>query len=1297
MDSWFGLLIVAAVLAGLLTCWLIWRARMPSLAGLPTMAAKAKGLLAKPQVQKGLALLTYLTTRRERHYQTPWVLLLGDQGAGKSSLVASVSRTLVMQESTSVLGDMEGMTWHKLVRGMVIDPAGSLCAAAAGSKEEKQWLGALQHVVDQRPERPIDGIVLAVSARTLLNLSGDALTAAAEQAYLQLDRVQDSFEFVLPVYVVVTQCDAVPGFSAFWQTLPDRYDGMVGWSAPPHAESQTPAEWAASAYSMVIERLKALQLEVAASSKPIGDVDRFFLFPRRFQNLQSRLGLWLSTALRPSPWNAGFLCRGIYFTGSVVANGDPSGAAREDVAFVNHLFDRKVLAERGLARPTRKGIWSRNGAIRSLQRAAIAGFVLMLVGMGVSSYQLNRQINVLSDSLSLIRNNWKDPAEKPCASKNEVFDLITQVAKIRAKTVYLALPASWVDRRVTKWSDEVIVEEAFRQVIMPSVGCHLLHRAHELDADAAQRTARQGSPGKDSYENLNDALFQRIAAAEAFEENLSRFRLLSHYNATESDQDVMDAFAALIEYVYDSPLPDGVRDPQGAFAQSLAELTYPAERQFTVPPNLRSHVVEQVTALAAKVRRQLGQDVAAGPDLLSALQQEQEPVAANARRLGWWLNWVNKSWIGSSAAANPCADTDRKLSQGARRLTHFNGVYSPLEKLSAAFSAQGCYEPAMRTIGSLRLAPYGAVFPEQNGVLSLNPALAAELDGLTNLLSLDFMQLAQARDFSCQVGRSAWNPSQLGLANHYIEEYQRFARRADLPPLGTTPPQRTLYDRIARSQLERALNDAFQAAQQAPSDAVPLRQVGVESLSDSEVQLDRESRNFADVVPPISDLMFMYGQFKFTTSRDAIVQCTRQYATESLRRIVTLADESRLYDPAPANDGMVFQLGNPSALENYLNRHLDRASVLSRYVRPFVKFLKNNPGDHDAHLIPSQTGDYWNNTIAEINAYMESKNPAGDVALLNDLFLKQLSGLSYANCNKQLGDKPSAPQFNLFAERRWQMELRARELCAKQTDLSAEEAYRKLAVRFNLDLAGRYPFADANHGDAPVAVVKAFFTDYLAQRDALRQSLAPLKDPKWTPVRAFLDQLDGAAAFFQASVLAPDPGRPVKLSLGFRAQAAASPGSDQVVAWAMTIASASAGYPNRATALDWNPGDGIELDLTWADYAQVAPAADTKQAGVKMEGKTVTYLETGEWALLRFIDDHRSVGGGAADAAARSQVLLEFNVPVVPLQGANTKGRNAALYMTLAFPNPDGKGPTAPLLKPPGRFPSAAPIVWRKE
>ncbi|WP_148716417.1 type VI secretion system protein [Chitinolyticbacter meiyuanensis] len=1297
MSTLFIGLLVAACVVALITVWLIWRARKPMpISTVSTSERKNKSL--KERLLGLVQTLDYIGTRREWRYREPWVLLLGEQGAGKSSLAASLSPHLRRD-----IGDREkrlhakGCEWHFLHHGVLIDTDGKLANAPADSKEAREWTATLVEISDQRPERAIDSIVVVVSAPALASASAETRDAMADRVYRQLYQVQERFEFLLPVYVVVSQCDGIDGYAAYWQALGERDDPasrnrrqLVGWSAPAVAEGATPKEWAEDAMDAMYERLKTLQLDTAAESDQIADADRFFLFPRHFQQLRDPLGQWLSVVFRGSAWHPGFYFRGVYFTGSSEANGQPSSSGERctSVEFVDALIDDKVLAEPMLARPARTGVWSRNRVIRKLQVAGIVGFLLLCVGLVWSTVRLQHQVQTLKHSLEIVER-----VSSECASTEQVYALIRQMTRIDTNLTYLAIPVSWFDGRATSQSARYIAEEGFNEVIMPSISCYLGKRAQHLFEDSQKSILGNDSLG---YFEARDRLESNLKRLIELETNLSRFEYIEKASSPADNPRVMKEFADLARYAYGKPLPDEVRNERGAFSAALAAVQ--GDLKPPLPQAMRTQLAREYGLQAELVQQQLQKSVQAGGQLLESLQAQKEPILQNTRDFTQWLSWIRSEWLQPGKGADPCARIQARLRADFIALEQRNHDYAPLFANLAQFDENSCTRPAMTQLADMQLPPYGLLFTQQGSGLLLNPALEDELLGLSTLVNLNFMQVVSPRPFQCLSASVGWRPAMVNAATNYVAEYQRF--KAKQPKDDTLPDYtRPMYDRLARRALQNVLDDTLRQAQLPASSDAMLTLVSSEALSQADAQLARESEDMSHVVDPLLGVLRLYEQLGFTASGAQVTQCARDYAADSLARVDALASQSRLYDPTQGPlDGQFFALGSTPVVKDYLARQVSRGGVLAGYAQPFVVLLQNAGVVDESQRANPQTAEYWTNTIGELNRYVQFKEPNGQVGHLDDLFLKQFETLSYENCRKTLADY-KAPEYgnDLFSIRRQALEQKVTLRCKDQRQAAAAETWGDFAERFNRELAGRYPFGPLTARDASLATVKRFFVDYDAQRAKLEQLLDDVPVEHLQAANGFLDGLDAANDFFKSTLTAGDVSLPVQLDLAFRAQTADATGSEQLLNWTMTSGERQAGFPNRNTNLPWPWGQVLVLDLQWADRSVWRPFADARQPDLTVDGQVASFVATGDWALLRMIRSHAPRGVVGRDPTDPTRLLLEFNVPTAnPGQpDGRTEQRTMRAYLGVKLSGVDPKTKAAQPLTLPANFPQRAPLLWR--
>ncbi|MGN6318126.1 type VI secretion system protein [Trinickia sp.] len=1261
-------------------------------------------------IERASLAIDYLRTRREWRYASPWLMMVGQAGAGKTSLLESIGpqhRQPLSERQRSL--SIDGSTWYALDEALVLDPVGKLSDAAAsaaldGGAQEGPEARAWQKFLDQldalRPERAIDGIVLVVSATTFLQRDPVRCMAAAQNARQQLRTLEERLEFALPVYLVVTACDHIDGFSAFWrsQSTPRR-DEMVGWSAPSQSPEGPPSEWGASIFEEIGRQLRALQVESAAHCERIapGDADPLFLYPHRFAQMQAPFEQWLSIVFQVSAWETAFFLRGVYFTGIVAEHGDEHGderarpiGPRQDVSFVRDLMLEKVLAERRLARPTRAGVWSRNLLIRRVQWLCVFVFSTLLIACGVRIYQLDRQIGrVVHDLERMQQLQAPDSGSNgSCIAQAPVYQLIEQVAQIDADAQSWLLPVSLFDSRLSRQSARRVVDDAFKKVILPGLACQMSQRGYELSAQATAGV----TAGLD-YTQAQSQLKSFIALVDNYEQNAARFQRLLGKTPYAKERAPLPDFIELVAYAYRAPLPAFVRTRPGLLPAALESLT---SRDFgadiATPPRLKRNISDHIVALAAQAGSLMQSELQAGPLLLAQLQAKKLPILAHVQQFTRWLTWVRTSWLGSSATANPLSSAQSELAASLRPLTVDFGYPSyMLAQVSAQFDAAHQYPLAMQTLNGMSLPGYGPLFVTLNGQVTLNPAVQSELTGLNALGGLGYMAIDPVSNFTCQGNLANWSSTLVKDANQYALDYRKFIAQ---PTLKNAQPD-ALYRKLAWYQLELAMNTSLQSAQAAANVAAN----GSSSAATSaEAQQSADSGNFAVIAPLLIAVEKQFSALGMNGSATQLTQCAHQYANGQLSRIALLADQSQLYQPAflPASsdpDAYFFDLGSTPVITDMLARQVSRVQILVGYAQPILNYLNQAEPSAPNPSANTSNAAYWNNTANELKRYAQGKDPTSQPSLLDNLFLKQLPSLQNGTCATVLASYQSAPLGNdLFSNHREQLEQSVQMRCKGERYAQAQNAYQPIASRFNRDLAGRFPFGAIDADDASLAAVSSFFSDYESTRATLEKQIASLTDPYWKSVRQFLSQLDQVDAFLHGNVVpssttSADANPLLNLNVNFRALQSAANGSNQISQMNLMSGAKGVAFPNGGNSMDWQYGQPLVLDLSWADLSLWRPAATVDVPDLQVDGNTASFAAAGNWALLRMIERHRPTSAPANDP---SRALLQFDVRVLDSHGAGTPaGDTAHVFLSLKLSNANAKTPTP--LRLPAAFPTAAP------
>lgn len=1286
--------IVAALVLAVLAVWLVLRWRRPKV-GKDATAAQAD--IPKPWAGKlrgGMDILVqalrYLSTRREWRYTSPWIMLLGERRAGKSSIAASLTdgrrEALILRERQLTV---DGADWHFCSGGVLIDPDGALSWAEQGSKEEWRWQQLLRAIDERRPERGLDGTILTVSARTLMKGHGDPLRDLAEQCHRQLWQVQKSFEFVVPVYLVITQMDAVEGYAEFWRNLPTRLrDGLWGWSNPSLIDHEPAADIARAVCGEVVGGLRQLQIALAASGAEIDAPDRFFLFPHCFSGIEPGLKSFLESLLKPSVHHANFYFRGVYFCGSEACDGETLKGVCKEVDFAQPLLRDKVFAEPGLARPLQKSIWSRNRILRKFQYGLIASAMALCVALFYDVNSLVREVNEFKSSVAQIHAKSGNLTRVDhCLSYASVSKLLEQMGELNSDTRYVSIPISWFDHRLSEDVGEWLAQKMFEQYVMPSLQCRLeqeaeaLINAHIFDPDDTLNTSQTVDGMVQQYDNYA----QRVARLES---NVAAFAKVAKGGASTPLPEKARLFDQLLLGLYQVKPERHAPAITASYLKSMAALHYSGEP--SIRKDYRGKIGQKLQEGGEFLYQEMVSRVGLGQRLIGQLLSEEPEldIPSNLALLKDWVDWVQVNWISDSTDKNPCARVRDTVLDRLEGLQAEHGYAGDVAEIRHSFDPQNCRTMALNQLTATAVSPYGPLVAKGEGGYQINPILAHDERSLTGIENLPYMKVRPRGAFSCQPALSGWLDSQLKEVDTYLGDYKKFRAAIQIDPAKTP-----LTDLLVRAQLRAVLAERLNEAQR--TTLPPQLDAGLDArFSDQSQSFDKQREQLGRLLALVPEL----GGAAFSSE---ITECVHNYANDMLRRIDQLAESGKLYEakPSDASDfnprDPMFQLGDLNQLTNYLMHQRDRVGVLVGYATPFIQFIEDHPplalsgGASVGGGSSNASVRRWRSTAAELYRYQSGKDLTGSLGGLETFFQNTLADLNYVDCPRALSTLGANPAGSDFFSQ-WRREIQDTSIlrCKNQSEADALLAYMDIARRFNNELSGRYPFADLRAPDAPVSVVQAFFQDYAKKRGALKQQISGLRDIRWRPVIVFLEQLDAVAVLMESTGLATDEARPLRMKVNFRARRKQEVGAEEIIEWGLRAGDKKLNDREVNPVLDFSWGEPVELSLAWATQSVWKPVRRPGEvATMSVSGSTAKFHEVGDWALLRWMERHQPSVAGEPRSGKRASVL-EFAVPL-----RDDKGRmgEARLYLELGFNASDPKGQTAQSIALPVNWPVLAP------
>ncbi|MHA7925763.1 MAG: type VI secretion system membrane subunit TssM [Marinobacter sp.] len=361
-------------------------------------------------LDRQLAALKSNLPSRKGIYRLPWYLVMGLEDAGKTSLIQRSGQTYTLTNVTRnnrVDRNAFGFDWWIGDEGVLIDPDGELLSQSQGEGagaeiQQRLWHHFIAWLERNRPQRPLNGVVLAID---LASLSVADSGQRRDRAILLRTRLRELMEQIgsrLPVYVTFTKMDLLYGFGPLVRTLSKQEkEQALGFTFSLEGQMDND-DWLnqfADRYTAMVERLTDRLPDVLANTRDAEERAAAYSFTRQLAGLKPVLEHFLTDLLSADVFSTPAMVRGTYFT-SVLQEGVPedafvsAAAANYQIAgpiqpaqragqsatlFTRALFPEIIYPEAGLAGDNRRVIQSRQ------RRLAVAAVVAICAGAGMTA------------------------------------------------------------------------------------------------------------------------------------------------------------------------------------------------------------------------------------------------------------------------------------------------------------------------------------------------------------------------------------------------------------------------------------------------------------------------------------------------------------------------------------------------------------------------------------------------------------------------------------------------------------------------------------------------------------------------------------------------------------------------------------------------------------------------------------------------------------------------------------------------------------------------------------------------
>lgn len=295
--------------------------------------------------------------------ELPWYVVLGPQGAGKTSLLDFSGLEFPLNKlDRSLTRDLRGTRdceWYFAEHGVLIDTAGGYLTQGNEPVNASGWKTLLGLLRKRKRERPLNGVLVTVPVDSLMQASHDRLSGLSDQIRARLQDVHQVLRIELPVYLVLTKTDLIPGFTEFFEALTREERAQVFGAT--FETGQGGAALMRSECEALLVRLNSQVIARMHQERDTRRRGRMLDFPRQLSDVATQLCVFADMTFTGNRYQRASPLRGFYLTSAPhVPQPDETGAGAEHTRampamlsghayFIHHLLSRVMFPEAQLA------------------------------------------------------------------------------------------------------------------------------------------------------------------------------------------------------------------------------------------------------------------------------------------------------------------------------------------------------------------------------------------------------------------------------------------------------------------------------------------------------------------------------------------------------------------------------------------------------------------------------------------------------------------------------------------------------------------------------------------------------------------------------------------------------------------------------------------------------------------------------------------------------------------------------------------------------------------------------------
>jgi type VI secretion system protein ImpL len=286
--------------------------------------------------------------------QLPWYLLIGPHGSGKTSLLdfsgLDFPLNKVERKLTRDTAGSRNCDWYFSNQAVLLDTAGRYFSQPQPQVDASGWMTLLKLLRQRRRARPINGVLVTLPVEVLLGNDELHLEALAATVRRRLQEVHRELQIDVPVYLVLSKADAVPGFDEFFDQLSREETEQVLGTTFTAGQNGSDVDLLRQAFEALLTRLNSQVLGRVHQERGTRRRGLILEFPQQLGRIGHNLCLFVELAFAGNRYQRATRLRGYYLTRAAHLSPAPEADAPADDAQPVGTGSRLPLLQPGQAR-----------------------------------------------------------------------------------------------------------------------------------------------------------------------------------------------------------------------------------------------------------------------------------------------------------------------------------------------------------------------------------------------------------------------------------------------------------------------------------------------------------------------------------------------------------------------------------------------------------------------------------------------------------------------------------------------------------------------------------------------------------------------------------------------------------------------------------------------------------------------------------------------------------------------------------------------------------------------------------